>query len=49
MPKVERIGRAVGWLMGNSFDGPHLSDDALDRIDEADAAALPAEDKWDRP
>jgi hypothetical protein len=29
--------------------GPHLSEDALDRIDEADATDLPPEDKWDRP
>lgn len=29
--------------------GPNLSEDALARIDEADATDVPPEDKWHRP
>lgn len=44
------VGITAGELLAvYGASGPHLSDEALDRIDEADAADFPAEDKWDRP
>jgi hypothetical protein len=36
-------------LAAYGASGPHLSEDALDRIDEADASDIPPEDKWDAP
>ena len=44
------VGITGGELLGvYSTSGNHLSDDALDRIEAADAADFPPEDKWDRP
>ena len=46
-PEVGITGEEL--LAVYSTNGPHLSEDALDRIDEADAADAPPEDKWDSP
>ena len=44
------VGITAGELLAaKGTSGPHLSEDALDRIDEADAADLPPEDKWQSP
>jgi len=44
------VGITGGDLLALYRDrGPHLSEEALDRIEEADAADLPPEDKWERP
>jgi len=44
------VGITAGELLAvYGTRGPHLSDDALDRIDQADAADSPPEDKWHRP
>lgn len=44
------VGITGGDLLSVYRDGgPHFSEDALDRIEEATANDLPPEDKWDRP
>ena len=44
------VGITAGELLAAyGTSGPQLSEDALDRIDEADAADLPPEDKWQSP
>ena len=46
-PEVGITGGELLAVYGTA--GPHLSEDALDRIDEAGAADVPPEDKWHRP
>jgi hypothetical protein len=44
------VGITAGELLAAyGTSGPQLFEDALDRIDEADAADLPPEDKWQSP
>ena len=44
------VGVTAGELLAAyAASGPHLSTDALDRVEEADASDFPPEDKWDRP
>ena len=43
------VGITGGELLAHyGFSGPHLSEGALERIDEANADDHPPEDKWDR-
>ena len=46
-PELGITGRELLAVYGAI--GPHLSEDAWERIDEADAADLPPEDKWVKP
>lgn len=44
------VGSTAGELLAEyGTGGPHLSSDALDRIEDADTADSPPEDKWNRP
>ena len=44
------VGITAGELLTEyGTGGPHLSEDALDRIEEAEAADHSPEDKWNRP
>ena len=44
------VGITAGELLAlYGSQGPHLSEEALDRIEEADAEDLPPEDKWPNP
>jgi hypothetical protein len=46
-PEVGITGAELLAVYGSR--GPHLSADALHRIDAADSGDTPPEDKWDRP
>ena len=46
-PELGITGGELLAVYGTS--GPHLSEEALNRIEEADATDVPPEDKWDRP
>lgn len=44
------VGVTAGELLAvYESSGAHLSEEALDRIEEADTGDQPPEDKWERP
>jgi hypothetical protein len=44
------VGVTAGELLAvYESSGAHLSEEALDRIEEADTGEQPPEDKWERP
>jgi len=46
LPEVGITAEELLAVYGST--GPHLSEEALDRIQDADTSDQPREDKWDR-